>query len=289
MFITAEILKKYKAYDQDVGYIERFYPNGAEMIDIIRDRHISKEFLHWCREFLNVSEEEFAAYQEACKIVNTEGYWCSQDVRDSKYVVRSKCVNNSIGVFSSSEVSDSTDIIGSENIELSHQIFYSSMVDNSQRVYKGQNIVESSNVCNSTMVVRSKSVIGSVNVFDSTEIIDSRTVTDSHFCKDCNNIAFCLFCDGLENAEYHIFNKPVSQKHYEIFVNQYTKYLQEELEFIKEWPKNLLVEGTTYPTKKFDDWYHPISEKFWKWARTLPGFDSMFLYNITMLPEILID
>ena len=184
---------------------------------------------------------------------------------------------------------DSTDIVSSDAVSISHQVFSSSMIEDCIKIYKGQNVTESSNICNSTMVARSKNVIDSFNVFDSSEIIDCNTVTDSSFCRGCNNISFCMFCDGLENAEYHIFNKPVPQKHYETFIKQYKKYLQEELEFIREWPKDLAVGVINIPTKKFDDWYHPISEKFWKWVRTLPGFDSMFVYNITMLPEILVD
>lgn len=90
MFITVELLKKYKACDNGIKYIDRFYPNGVEMIDVIRDRHIPKEMLHWGREFLTHSEEELVAYMQACNIVNTEGYWYSQDVRDSKYVIKSK-------------------------------------------------------------------------------------------------------------------------------------------------------------------------------------------------------
>jgi hypothetical protein len=62
MLITVDLLKKYKACDNGIKYIDRFYPNGVEMIDVIRDRHIPKEMLHWGREFLAHSEEELVAY-----------------------------------------------------------------------------------------------------------------------------------------------------------------------------------------------------------------------------------
>ena len=98
-----------------------------------------------------------------------------------------------------------------------------------------------------------------------------------------------MFCDGLEDAEYHLFNKPVDKKYYELFEKQYLKYLTEALDFVREWPEDMIVTASVTPTRKFDDWYHPISPRFWKWVRTLPGFDSMLVYNITMLPEILVD
>ena len=289
MFITTDILRQYKACEQGVKYIERFYPNGAEMIDIIRDRHISKDFLHWGRQYLTNDEKEFEAYCIACGIENSEGFWYSQNVFNSKYIIKSKDVKDSISVFDSIEVSNSTDIVNSENIENSQQVFYSSMVDTSNKIIKGQNIVESTNVCNSIMVVRSVNVIDSSTVFDSSEIIKCNTVTNSYFCQNCTNIESCMFCEGLDGVEYYIFNKPVDEKMYKLFEKQYKKYLTESLSFVRNWPSEMIVNQHVTPTRKFDDWYHPISERFWKWTKTLPGYDNMLLYNITMLPEFLID
>lgn len=289
MFITVEILKQHKACEQGIKYIERFYPNGAEMIDIIRDRHINKEFLHWGRENLIVGEEDQKAYAKACNITNSEGYWYSVNVHNSKYVANSKNVHESTSVFGSEDITKGKDIVSSDNIEASTQIFYSSMVDDSQKIYRSTNITESVNICNSTMVARSKSVIDSFNVFDSSEIMNCVSVSDSHFCRNCKNIKFCMFCDELENAEYCIFNIPIEKSHYEMILKQYNKYLTELLGFIHEWPEELSTSVHKSPTKKFDDWFYPISEKFWKWARTLPGYDMMILYRITLLSDILIE
>lgn len=289
MFITADLLRKHKACDQGIRYVERFYPEGADMIDIIRDRHISKEFLHWGREHLTNGPEELEAYCSACNIVDSDGYWYSQNVAGSKYVVKSKQVTNSIGIFGSNDVINSHDIADSESVLDSMQVFGSSMVDDSEKVLKGQNITRCINVCNSIMIVDSKNIIDSCGVFDSSEIIKGLNVYDSHFCQDCKEIKHCMFCDGLENAEYHLFNKPVDKKYYELFEKQYLKYLTEALDFVREWPEDMIVTASVTPTRKFDDWYHPISPRFWKWVRTLPGFDSMLVYNITMLPEILMD
>ena len=287
MFLTIETLKRLNACEQGTKYIERFYPNGAELIDIINDKHISKEFLHWGREHLTINDEELEAYRKACRIENTEGHWYSQDVRDSKYVIKSKDVENSIGVFESMDIKNSADIISSENVDCAHQIFSSSMVDTAQRIFKGQNISHSTNICNSTMIANSTSVIDSCNIFDSSEIIKGVSVSDSHFCQDIKNLKHCMFCYGFENAEYCIFNVPIEKNHYELIEKQYQKYLTEELAFIREWPREMISSHYIAPTRKFDDWYHPISEKFWKWARTLPFFDASILYNITMKPELL--
>lgn len=289
MLITTELLRKYNAYEQEIKYIEQFYPNGIEMIDLIKDKNIDEEFLHWVREYLIHNDEELAAYCASCNIINTESYWYSQDVKDSKIVIKSKKIEKSTGVFNSEEVLNSTDIVGSDNVENCSQVFYSSMVDISNKIVKGQNIVESANICNSTMVARSVSVIDSNTVFDSSEIIKCNTVTNSYFCQDCINIENCMFCNGLEGVEYYIFNKPVDEKMYKLFEKQYKKYLTEHLSFVRDWPHEMLVNQYIALTRKFDDWYYPISEKFWKWARTLPGYDPMLLYNITMIPDFLME
>jgi hypothetical protein len=98
-----------------------------------------------------------------------------------------------------------------------------------------------------------------------------------------------MFCDGLEDAEYCIFNVPIDKERYEIIEKQYKKYLTELLAFVRDWPEELATNEIVLPTKKFDDWYYPISEKFWKWARTLPGFDSVILYRITLLSDFIIN
>ena len=287
MFITVDLLRKHKACDQGIRYVERFYPKGIEMIDIIRDRHISKEFLHWGREHLTHTPEELEAYCNTCNIINSEGYWYSMDITNSKYIVKSKNVKDSRGVFESSDIVHCQDIVDTDDAENSGLIFYSSMIDNCTKICKGNNIVASVNVCNSTMVARSENVIDSNTIFDSSEIIRCNTVTNSYFCQDCRNIEHCMFCVGLEGVEYYIFNKPVDKNLYEMFEKQYKKYMNVQLDFIGKWPQDLIASTHVAPTRKFDDWFYPISERFWKWACTLPGYDSMLLYSITMLPEFL--
>ena len=289
MFVTSEILRKHNACEQDIKYIEHFYPNGAEMIDIIRDKHISKEMLHWGREHLTHTSEELAAYWEACHVINSDGIWYSQDVHSSRFVVKSKEVKGSDRIYHSEDVIDSSDIVHGETISNSAQVFTSTMVSNSSLIAHCNNITESKNICFSTMVSRSINIYSSKNVFGSSEIIKCNNVTDSYFCQDCKNIKYCMFCEGIENTEYCLFNQPIDKERFELFLQQYKRFMQSRLAFAPEWPENLIGAYSPSISQKFDEWYKMIPEKFWKWARTLPGFDSMLLYNITMLPEILVD
>ena len=293
MFITIDLLKRFKACEDGLKYMERFYPDGVEMIDLIKDKHIPKEMLHWGRAHLTHSAEDLEAYCAACNIVNTEVFWYSEKVRDSKNVVKSKNVAASEGVFSSNDIKLSFDIVSSEFVENSKQIYSSNMIDNAKRILHCANVSDSVNICHSTAVARSKNVYRSQDVFDSSEIIDSSGVTGSHFCNKCSNITNCMFCFGLSDAEYHIFNKPVTKARFELFEQQYKRFMNSEfdieLNFIKgDWPE-CLVTGIVPTNTVFNVWYEPISDKFWKWVKTLPGYNAMALYNQTMLPRFILE
>lgn len=289
MKITIDLLKKHGACEQGLRYIERFFPNGAEVVEVIFARHISKEFLHWGREHLTLNAEEVAAYEQVCGIKNSGGCWYSTDVENSERVIHSARISNSTGVFRSSDVMMGRDIVESETIEESEQIFCSQMIEKSQKVFKSVNITNSINICNSSLTIASKNVIDSSSIFGSSEIVRGKNISDSHFCIDCSNIKHCLFCTNISDVEYHIFNQPVDKNYYEVFVKQYEKYMNDLLSFIRNWPSDLVTSTYEAPTKKYDDWYTSVSPKFWKWARTLPGYDEMLLYEMTMLPEILVD
>lgn len=289
MRITAEILKKHGACEKGILYIQKAYPNGVELIDIINDPHVEKEMLHWGRKSLNHTAEELEAYCKACNIVNTEGHWYCVDVRDSKNVVKSTDVKNCERVFHSNDVYNSFDVVNGDSVSNSSQVFASAMIDLSKKILHCANITSGENICFSTAIGRSKNVFESKNIFYSSEIIKCENVTSSHFCQNCKNIKYCLFCSEIENAEYYIFNQPVDKERFDLFVEQYIRFMDAELEFSPEWPSDLSVAYAPSITRKIFDWYKPVQPKFWKWARTLPNFDSMMLYNMTFLPEILVE
>ena len=289
MVLTIEKLRQIKACEPGIKYMERFFPNGAELVEIINARHIPKDFLHWGKDNLSVTEEELAAYCDVCKIVNTTGFWYSENVLDSLYVIESSNITRSERIFRSKDVEDSQDIVASEVVTKSAQVFTASMISYSSLIASSTNISESRNVCFSKTISRGVNIYNSKYVFNSSEIIKSENVTDSYFCQNCKNIKHCMFCSGIEDAEYYLFNRPVDKEQFELFVEQYKRFMQAQLNFSLKWPENLIKAYSPTITQKFDEWYKPIPERFWKWTRTLPGFDSMLIYNITMLPEILID
>ena len=289
MVVTAELLSNFTGIEKIVPYFEKMYPNGASLIDIINTKNINKQFLHWLKEHFSFSERELRAYAEACCIHNCDGYWYSENAINSTYVIHSKNVQDSRGVFHSTDITKSTDVVNCESVDNCTQVFFSNMVDECKKILRSANATRSFVICDATGIIGSKNIINSSSVFNSSEIINSTNVSNSHFCQNCKNIKHCLFCLDLENAEYHIFNQPIEKEWYEQFERQYEKYQTADLEFVEEWPEDLLSSAVGITNKSFDNWFVKVSERFWKWARTLPGFDSMLIYEITMLPDILID
>ena len=81
--ITAQDLIKHKANQHGVDYIQRFYPEGAEIADLLKDKHISKEFLHWTRLNFPYTEEEKTMYEARMNIIGSENLFYSDEIFNS--------------------------------------------------------------------------------------------------------------------------------------------------------------------------------------------------------------
>lgn len=288
MIVTTQILKKFQVEPSIIEIFNNNYPDGLELSEIICNKNSTLENLHYLRRYLSFNQEELDLYCKRCNIINSKDIWESDKVKSSQYIVKSSDVIESCGVFNSKDVKNSNNIVNAENIEEGQNIFISSIIESSEKIFNCKNVISSINVCNSTMIIGCKNVTDSFNIFNSSEIIKSVGVQNSHFIQNCKNVKFCLFCNNLNDAEYCVFNVQVDKDLYQIFEKQYNKYMEALLNFVQDWPEHLLTEFIP-KTNKINCWYTSISEKFWKWVRTLPNFDSMLIYDITMLPEILID
>ena len=81
MLITVEVLQNNNACKQGVDFVSKFYPNGVEMIDLIKDKRVSREMLHWGRQHLTHTQEELDAYCAMCNIINSNGFWYSESLK----------------------------------------------------------------------------------------------------------------------------------------------------------------------------------------------------------------
>lgn len=285
---SAEDIERWGSCPEGVEFAKQYAPNGFTIPEFLALKEAPSDYIHWVFERIISTEEELALYTAKMNIVNSKHYYYAENIENCEFIVKSKNIKNCTRVFSSKQIENSTEIAESEDVENSSIIFNSTFINNGTKIDHSSNIANASNVYRSFGVVNSKNIFESTDVFGSYDLIRCNSATNCYFCVDCSSIANCMFCSNITDAEYHIFNKPVTKERYEFFVAQYQKYWNGELAFIEEWPSDLTKSFWIRPTLDFSKWYAPIPEKFWKWTKTLPGYDSFVLYEMTMLPEILI-
>lgn len=295
MFLTTDILIKRASCIEGVEFLDKHFPNGAELIDIINYRFTPTEFLHWGYLHLNPNKEEIEAYWNRLKVDTSarSSIYESDNIAGGSYISCSSHITNSDYIFSSKEVKDSNSILSSSYIEHSKQIVNSEFCYNSNKVFLGSNINDSYNIIQSNYVVNSQHVINSNSIVDCFCIGDwmstTSRITDGAFIVNCQQLEHCLFCSQLENKEYHLFNQPIPPGQFDLIKKQMASILRdwEPQYMIKDWSANIIpIEPPRIlrnPLKQYAD----LPEAFWRWVITLPNYNPNILYSITFNKDLL--
>lgn len=297
MFITVDQLTNLGACGSGLKWFERHFPDGAELIDVINHPKVDTHTLHWGMAHLTTTAEEQEAYWKKLKI-DTPHPWNiyeSDTITESEYVSKSSHVQDSCYIFSSTNIAECDNVSFSSDVERSHQIFGSEFVYDSARVLQGKNITQSLNIVNSDYVVRSSSVLNAAAVNNSHYIHSfapgrTRQIRNSAFITDCVNIKNCLFCAGIQDKEYMIFNMPVEADEFELVQNQLKSLLAGwQMTLVKdEWPEHTIPLDTPNIQRMTIEQFSNLPERFWRWVKTLPNYDPAILYMITLNKNLLI-
>lgn len=284
MHITLELLQKRAACQEALDFFAKHYPDGAELIDLINRAHLPDQFLHWGFQHLETSEEEKEAYRKKMKIVDSVGVYGSSDINQSYIITDSRCVDNSNNIHSSKNVTNSNNIYNSTYIESSNQIWKSFVIENSFRVLDSKNVVQSNEVISSDYVVESSGVYESSNIVNSIAIWKSETMTNCGMCFGCHNLNHALFCEQIQDGEYMLFNKPIDKVRFNIIYRQFCNQFKPQLTLMSTtWQKGSAPRIYRDYRKHTQD----ISESFWEWVKTLPGYNPDILYSLTFNPQFL--
>jgi hypothetical protein len=85
-----------------------------------------------------------------------------------------------------------------------------------------------------------------------------------------------------------IFNQQVTPTQFEAIKKQLLTILGEYLlNYVDEWPVDLIIAEVPKINRKFQQHYQAIPSKFWKWLKTLPNYSSQQMFHLTCLPEFL--
>lgn len=281
MIVTEEILEKYDACEAGLKYFRENYPQGADTSELLKDKNISKEFLHFGAKYLDITLEERKKYYELCNVIN------------SKYVLFSENIKNSKGISYSDGVEDSEYIKRSTDIKKSSFVYFSTNVDNGSNIDHSETVIDSYLVVDSKRVFDSHSILKAEeinwsnnlsycsNTEDSSFCYLSKNLVDCHFCGAMEKSSHCLFCFGLSNEEYCIFNKSVSPMVYEAFKDELMATLEGEAE-----AESFITVHKGHTSKRFefsnrpDAIFSKLSEDFFGKVGNYINFDADLFLKI---------
>lgn len=295
MFVTIDILKRAGACQEGIDWMNKHYPNGAEMVDIIQHKEMPLSLLHWGKDRLDYSKAEEEAYWERVGVDKTSRPYCysSEKVEKGYMISKSSNVTNSQYVTNSRKVIDSDTVTNSIQVQSGEFIYSSKFIQDSARVIDGRNVSNSSNIIGSTYIIDSTNVVDSSNVTNSSVVYgfakQSNNVNNSYFIANCQNVENCLFCYGLEDAKNMLFNKPISTQSFENIKRQLQQFLKEwEPKLIKgHWVGEIFPIETPLRERNISVWFANLPEDFYEWVQTLPGFDASVFYAITYSKELI--
>lgn len=289
MFLNKEDIKAKSACSAGVKWFEHYFPNGAELKEVIQHERVPNFFLYWgCEQgFFLMNKEEQQAYMKKlnieCDTLSTIISSCN--IKDSEFVFKGRDVTSSSYISSGKKIKNSFMIQAGHNIEKSQYVFDGRDIKNSQYIYISQSITDS------VIIAKSENISDSIGVLNGREIEGSfyilgeetalaETIKDSSFILRGKNLSKCLFCSDIQNKELLFFNKPIS-------LQRYKELLLKINELKQDWTPNLigawceekmpLLPPQLQPEENYAS---EIPNELLEWLKTLPEYNEEILFEI---------
>ncbi len=278
-------LGQFDPNNEGYEFMEEFYPKGAEIMEIMRDSKVPVSFLHWIYQYLNINEEEQKLYKKILNIdEDSEGFYKSEDLSNSQYISYSKKVKDSYIVGNSEQIENSNHVSHSKVVKNSSFIQFSHFCYHSSMVLRSTNVNSSSMITHCGYVVNSHNAIESNFITNCSYVKSSSQINSCHVIDNCVNLRNSLFCYGLRDKEYYLFNRPIEKEHYELILEQFEDIVRNiQLPIIIYDDENNTIQRK-YNLHKI---YDVMPENFWEWVATLPNYDPKVLYDITFHDSLL--
>ena len=274
-----------------LGWVQSYSSNREKVL-------FSKLFSDW-RTYVGMEPLEVEKFEEVFEIVNSSIILrslytdFSSRVRDSENVSRSKYVAFSKDIKNSERIYSSVDVENGQYINASFNVLSSMEVNNSSKIQYSQNVFNSDEISNCYGVYSCE------KVEDSLGILNVSTGKEIYFSTDLENCSYCLFCSGLKDKSFCLFNQEIGLKDWfvikELLLNEWSeedKSLYKVVSFEdddNEWCgfRYLSKTDTSFSYVAQRDFFQGLSSKFLKYIRSMPYYNEWLLYQITMNPKIL--
>lgn len=280
MKLTLELLRDYNLNPLFVSYLEKNGLLGADLKEILQHEGVPLELLFYLKKYLKFDDEEISLYNQICRVdKGSRNIWYSKKVQNSSHLMRSSYVSNSFCIRDSEDVNDSEFVFNSSSVRSSKNVSDSENVSDSDTILKSRDVSMSEQVARSKSIDWCENVFWSARLKDCSFIYQSEDLSTSHFCGFMKNSDHCLFCSGLENKSYYIFNEPVTPREFEEVLNTLLEMLNaESAQMIQiHEDKYVAIERFGF-SSRYDSIFNGLSENFYGWVGTLPNFsDDKFL------------
>lgn len=310
MIFSIDKLAKTNNYGVYKNLIERtnFPKEPMELIDAMgwvqsyssnREKPLfSKLFSDW-RTYVGMEPLEVEKFEEVFEITNSQVILSSFYIDSSSRVRDSKNVSNSKYIAFSKDIKNSERVYASSNVENSQYISNSFDVLGSNEVKDSSKIQYSKNVFNSGEVLDCYGVYSCKEVEDSLGIFNVSTGKEIYFSTDLENCSYCLFCSGLKNKKFYLFNQEIGSKDWfvikELLLNEWSEEDESLYKVVSfeddnnEWCgfRYLSKTNTNFSYVAQRNFFQGLSSKILKYIRSIPGYNEWLLYQITMNPRIL--
>ena len=287
MFITYDLLEKYKACENGKRLFQRLYPNGVEISELLNNKLIPKEVLFWGEENLPVSKEELEKFQEVCGVKNSTRVFHSYNIEDSDLISSSNNIISSNGIQGCKFIQNSNMCFSSHDIEKSSFIVGSSEITNSDYCLNSSNVENSVDISASSNITNCSHIYNSHYMGNAIMVYNSMLSEDCYFSSFLKNCKKCLFSIEQENKEYLMFNQPVSEMVYQQVLRALFIKLKHEVIKLYTEKEDELSRTIIEPKIDFSLFLNEISPDFWAWVKTLPNFDNFIIYQIAMQRKLL--
>lgn len=273
-----------------MGWVQNYSSNKEKAL-------FSKLFSDW-RTYVGMEPLEVEKFEEVFEIVNSSiilrSFYIdySSRVRDSENVFKSKYVAFSKDIKNSKRVYSSINVENSQYVNASSNVLGSAEVDDSSKIQYSQNVFNSDEISNCYGVYFCKKIENSLGIFNVS------TGKEIYFSTDLENCSYCLFCSGLKDKSFCLFNQEIGLKDWfvikELLLNKWSeedKSLYKVVSFENdnnEWcgfKTSNYSASLSYVAQR--NFFQELSLKFLKYIRSMPYYNEWLLYQITMSPKIL--
>lgn len=274
-----------------MGWVQSHSSNEEKVL-------FSELFSDW-RTYVGMEPLEVEKFEEVFEITDSHiilsSFYIdsSSRVRDSENVFKSKYVAFSKDIKNSKRVYSSINVENSQYVNASSNVLGSAEVDDSSKIQYSQNVFNSDEISNCYGVYFCKKIENSLGVFNVS------TGKEIYFSTDLENCSYCLFCSGLKDKSFCLFNQEIGLKDWfvikELLLNKWSeedKSLYKVVSFENdnnEWCgfRYLSKTNASFSYVAQRNFFQELSLKFLKYIRSMPYYNEWLLYQITMSPKIL--